>query len=58
VLSPQHGSPLAPQWLQVDVVPMVPLRQMSVALEQVEPGQQAFPSAPHATHDEEPVMED
>jgi len=58
VLSAQQGSPLDPQCVQVDVAPMVPDRQMSVALEQTEPGQQIFPSVPQATHDEPPeVME-
>jgi hypothetical protein len=58
VFSAQQVSPLAPQCAQVDVVPMEPDRQMSVVLEQTEPGQQIFPSVPQATHDELPeVME-
>jgi len=52
VLFAQQGSVFDPQCVQVDV-PAGPLvLQASVALEQVELGQQAFPSVPHTTQDE------
>jgi hypothetical protein len=56
VLPEQQGRPLVPQAVQVAVFPIVAARQTSVALEQVDPVQQACPCLPQATHDE-PVIE-